>query len=695
MKTEQLRKTALLLYIPLSIFWMECITAGHTLGFLGVRGALYTWLFSCAIGFFLWGITTLFNKKGRYISTLVILILVCFIFGVQQVYFTIFRTFTVLSSVMRAGDVLGDFWRETISGIVDTALPILLILLPVVLFSVFGRKLIGDEERKKQHCIIGVSAALVVSIVGMVAVGLDNSGIMSFRYVYYETFSPELSVPRFGILTTLGLDIKNTIAPADKEPESVIPETPDTGTPDAPVTTPDKPVTPPDKPVTTPESPEPETPDTPPVPETPTPEDTPPEPEVIVYEPNALDIDFDALIAGTDDQTLQTMHQYFSTREPTLKNEYTGMFEGKNLIWIVAEGFSSFALDEIHLPTITKMAGEGFVFNNFYNPIWGVSTSDGEYTTLTGLIPKADVWSFSRSGRNYMPYGFGNVFSDMGYTTKAYHNHTYTYYDRDTSHPNMGYDYKAIGNGLEMNKSWPRSDLEMMEKTVDEFINEDAFHTYYLTVSGHLEYNFIGNTMCYRHKADVKDMLDAGYSEGASAYIACQMELDLAVEYLIDRLTEAGKLEDTVIVISGDHYPYGLETEEIEELYGGDIDEAFELYHSTLIIWNSGMETVEVNKYCSSIDVMPTLMNLFGIEYDSRLIMGRDILSTAEPLVVFNNRSFIAEKGRYNSVKDEFISHTAEDVPVSYAIRKMEEISRMFDMSAKILEKDYYAKVLE
>ena len=120
------------------------------------------------------------------------------------------------------------------------------------------------------------------------------------------------------------------------------------------------------------------------------------------------------------------MHEYFKNVTPTTKNMYTGMFEGYNLIWIVAEGFSSLALDETHTPTLCQLASEGFVFNNFYNPIWGVSTSDGEYVATTGLIPKSGVWSYSRSSSNYMPFGFGNIFGKLGYECLAYHNHTYT-----------------------------------------------------------------------------------------------------------------------------------------------------------------------------------------------------------------------------------------------------------------------------
>lgn len=95
------------------------------------------------------------------------------------------------------------------------------------------------------------------------------------------------------------------------------------------------------------------------------------------------------------------------------------MFKGDNLILITAESFSPYAISPELTPTLYKMSTQGFVFNNFYNPIWGVSTTDGEYVACTGLIPKSGIWSFYRSGRNAMPFVMGNQFKKLGYATKA------------------------------------------------------------------------------------------------------------------------------------------------------------------------------------------------------------------------------------------------------------------------------------
>ena len=119
------------------------------------------------------------------------------------------------------------------------------------------------------------------------------------------------------------------------------------------------------------------------------------------------------------------------------------MFKGYNIIFITAESFSQYAIDKDLTPTLWKMYNDGFQFENYYSPAWGVSTTDGEYANLTGLIPKSGVWSFSKSAENNVsfPFTLGEQSRKLGYkTVNAYHNHTYDYYDRDKYLTNIGYD---------------------------------------------------------------------------------------------------------------------------------------------------------------------------------------------------------------------------------------------------------------
>lgn len=638
------------IFFAVSFFYMECVLRAYVSEAFWGRGLLLTALFCFSLGAFLGVIPGLFRGRTAQIVGFILLLLPGAWMMLQTVYSTIFSAFFTLYSFSGAVSA-AEFWRAAVSGILEAWLPLLLLSVPFVAYFCWARFLRTEVRSglREYSVVLLIAVLLQAGALGMVF--RDNDDVMSDHYLFTRTFIPSLSVEHFGALTTLRLDLKNLIFGMEDAETAAAFEAEEAARLKA---------------------------------------------ERGDYLANALEIDWDALIEEEDDAAIRDMHEYFRSVTPTLQNEYTGKFAGKNLIWICAEGFSSWALNEKLTPTLCKMAKECFVFENFYNPIWGVSTSDGEYTTTTGLIPKSGVWSMAKSSNNQMAFCMGNQLSAQGYLCNAYHNHSYTYYDRDRSHPNLGYNYIAKGHGLDVKTQWPESDVEMMEASVEDYINSDTpFHVYYMTVSGHLEYNFGGNAMAAKHKEEVAEL---PYSDACKAYLACQMELEAAVKVLLDTLKEAGKLEDTLIVLSGDHYPYGLTGAQIDELNGSEVEENFELYHSTLILWNSAMaaagETVVVEKPCYSLDILPTLSNLMGLDYDSRLLMGRDILSTASPLVVFSDHSWLTEKGRYNASTGKFIAAEGVRPDKSYVSSMMEKVNSMFAYSAKILDTDYYSHIL-
>ena len=233
----------------------------------------------------------------------------------------------------------------------------------------------------------------------------------------------------------------------------------------------------------------------------------------------------------------------------------------------------------------------------------------------------------------------------------------------------------------------------MIDVTINDYINNDKFLAYYMTVSGHLNYTKSGNAMVYRNWDAVKDL---PYSDKAKSYLAANIELDKAVGRILDELEKTGKLEDTVIVISGDHYPYGLTLDEINELSTYERDDTLEKYRMPLLIWSGSMEEpIKVEKLGSSLDILPTVLNLFGVEFDSRLLMGRDILSDSDPLVIFSDRSFITDKGKYNAVTEKFIANDGIKIEDAYIKEINNIIYKKFEISRLILENDYYRKVFQ
>lgn len=652
------RKLPLLIFYSFLIIYLELVYKSAVLNNVFSINTLTVIVFSIPFILINTLISSLFKEIINRIISVVLSIFITLIYISQYIYFEFYDSiFSIYSIKEGTGQVFGEFFSAILKMVSDNIWVTLLFLLPFLLFIIFGKKIFNFERNKKASLI--TSGLSIVSIaISILFVKFYGSGMYSLKRLYKETHAPMITINKVGLLSMEVLDLDRFIFGFEEKLYNI------------------------NKPTDNKE-------------ETKKPEET----EEIKY--NVLDIDFDKLINEEENSMVKSMHEYFKNVTPTKQNEYTGMFKGKNLIYITAEGFDKIAIDESLTPTLYKLANNGFVFENYYQPLFTVSTSDGEYMFLNSLIPKEGVWSFYRSSNIYLPFGIGNVFKREGYSTvNAYHDHTYTYYNRDKSHPNLGFDkYIGCGNGLEelINcKTWPESDVEMINATVDDYINSDNFMTYYMTVSGHLNYTFTGNYISYKNKDLVKDL---PYTDHVKAYLAANIELDRAIESLINKLKEKGKLDDTVIVISPDHYPYGLKTSELNEISQTDRSDKFEMFHTSLILYNSEIEeNVKVTKYVSSIDVLPTIYNLFGIKYDSRLLMGRDALSDAEGLVILSDRSFINEFGSYNSITGKYTKFK-EDVSNDHIEKLNHEVYQRFTMSSLLLyEKngvylDYYRKL--
>ncbi len=641
------------LFFPLAVIYMELVLKIADYQHPFNVGLVYMILFSISLGFFLTMLCTLFTPKTNLILAKGISIFFWLWFSTQAVYHSIFRTFMVLYSIQGGGDAITNFWKAALNGIWRTSPVIILLFIPVIMLILFGKKFLTPRKTNWRFALMNIGASAVVFGLTVLLVFTANSGDISSKFMYFDSFNPDLTVNRFGLLTTTRLDLKHTLfgfeaqAPDDDDPIN-------TSTVSTPETT---------------------------------------DPTQTQYEEQVMDINWDALIAGETDENLLKMHQYFSALTPTKTNDYTGMFKGKNLILITAESFSPYAINKDLTPTLYKMQQEGFNFTNFYTPIWTVSTSDGEYVANVGLIPKSGVWSYYRSKDNFMAFSMAYQLKPEGYCAYGYHNNTYTFYKRNESHPNMGYIYKGLGNGLDVQRSWPESDLEMMEKSVDEYINQQPFHAYYMSVSGHMDYTYYDNAMASKNRQIVEDYFGDSVSLQVKSYYACNIEFDRAMEYLLRRLNEAGIAENTVIAISPDHYPYGLTDDQFNELAKKTVDRDYEVFKGVFLLYCQGQTPITVDKLSCSLDIIPTISNLFGLDYDSRLLMGYDIFSDTPGLVVFSNYSWLTDKGFFNAKTQIFTPNQGVTVDDEYVKTMSRIVSRKFTYSTKILDYDYYRVV--
>ena len=602
-----------------------------------------------------------------------------------------------------AGQVTGEFTSTLFKVIFDNLPFILVALIPFGFYLLFRHRILVERGQDG-----GLRLGMLILMVVLQVAAWLLSILGPAKNFYTYDFAANTAIPKFGLVTTMRLEIEYMVFGTPEMPlEEFLPPEEEWENPSQQPSLP--PVADPSAEPSVDPSGEPTV--------QPTPEPTPK-----VYGYNVLDIDFDKLAAEAKNDTVKTLHQYFGGLTPSQQNDYTGYFEGKNLILITAEGLSPYAITPELTPTLYRLAyEEGFVFSNFYQPNWTQSTSGGEFAVMTGLIPN---WFGSKVAFNFskdkaMPTALGWMFAEEGYSVPAWHDHTYTYYGRADTHPNLGYDYTGIGDRLVLEHNlWPNSDLEMMQATVDSYItdyveNGQPFHAYYMTVSGHGYYTWGGNAMSRKHRDTVEAAMP-GVSEQVQAYIACHIELDKALEYLVAQLEAAGIADDTVIAMSSDHYPYLLVDSQnnidyYNELRGfEDTEKDTSRYRNTFVLWSGSMEEpVKVDTPCSAIDIVPTLCNLFGLDYDSRLYSGRDIFatnyevskaSTCMPLVVFANTGFgnswITAAGTYEASTKTFTPNEGVEVEEGYVKAVNRLVQAEYSYAKQLLQQDYYSIVL-
>lgn len=390
---------------------------------------------------------------------------------------------------------------------------------------------------------------------------------------------------------------------------------------------------------------------------------------------NMIQINFDELRDQSTNIYISRIHSYVESLEPSKKNEYTGLFEGMNLIEITAESFTPYILDEELTPVLCKLVNNGIVFDDYYQPLWSGSTTTGEFQILTGLLPSNGYYSMLRTSENNMHFTIGNELLRENYTSLAFHNGTFDYFDRNLTHCNLGYSrFYANGagmTGLTGKTAWPQSDIEMMEFSIPKFIDKEPFNAYFMTLSGHSKYD-LKNFVVRKNIDEVRSWADRSgkdYTDAVLSYFAANLEFEKSMEYLLDELEKAGVLENTVIVMTGDHYPYSLSDDyviddtghveyfDVEQnlinLFGFDPETEKDYSHNSLVIWTpslDGEHSVHVTEPVCSVDILPTLLNLFGLEYDSRMLVGRDVFAeNYEPLVIFLNYHWLTERGYYNA----------------------------------------------
>lgn len=413
--------------------------------------------------------------------------------------------------------------------------------------------------------------------------------------------------------------------------------------------------------------------------------------EEIDYSREIDDEVINEIIKTETDEEMNSLNKYFYSREITEKNEYTGLLEGKNLILIMLESTNNIMINEEYFPTLYKIYNEGISFVNNYSPRNNCSTGNNEFSALTSLYTINNVCSANVYRNNTYFESIFNLFKNQGYSVSSYHNYTEKYYYRKTIHSNLGSTYYGVeeldipySNAY---KEWP-SDVDLIEKSYERFSKDEKFMTLLTTVTTHQPY---GASSEYgdKHLDKFKD-LDVSIS--VKRYLSKMVELDMALEKLLELLEEDGKLEDTAIVMFGDHYPYGIKTSELQKMFDYDLEENVEIERTPFIIYSSELDSEKREEYTTYINILPTVANLFNLDYDPRLYMGEDLFSQDySNLAIFADGSWRSPYAYYDAEKSslEYISdeYTYSDEEIM-AINK--EINQKISMSNLAIVKNYF-----
>lgn len=320
--------------------------------------------------------------------------------------------------------------------------------------------------------------------------------------------------------------------------------------------------------------------------------------------------------------------QILLSKEKPEPNEYTGIFKGKSLILIEAESLNNFAIDPVLTPTLFMLKTQGLFIDGYNSPLLTGSTSDTEFMANTSLLPAFDgKIVFNDYADNVFPQTLASVLTQNGYYSIAVHNNYGMYYNRTNMLPHLGYTfYDATGLGMYDNVD----DSRVMDYLKWMIYGINPSFSFWVTFNAHQPYE--ENTLTDTMKSYLPKITQRypNMPLAEQVYMAKNMDLDLGLSKLLLDYKENGILDDTVIAIYGDHYPKGLFEE--PTLYESSCEEkglnSETCFRTPFIIYNSFVQGKIISKASSTLDISPTLYDLFGVDYDPRYTLGHSVFDS-------------------------------------------------------------------
>lgn len=402
----------------------------------------------------------------------------------------------------------------------------------------------------------------------------------------------------------------------------------------------------------------------------------------------------DVVVSQKDINNYKEEIDNFVTTKPDVinTNEFTGIFEGKNVLFVQAESFNEFALDETLTPTLWKLAHESIVVNGFDTPALSGSTSDTEFMTNASIIANSDGEPVCyQYANNTYDVTLANLFNEAGYYTLAVHNNYGDYYNRDIFFPQLGYQefYDCTDLSL-MDQAWDSEAMEVMKYLISDALDYNVM-LYWVTFSGHQPYTLDSVGVSSEDVEIIKELYP-DLEDKYVSYLAKNMDLDKAIKSLMDQCEYTETLDDLVIVFFGDHVAKGFELRdngEFLEQTGKTYDGNFN--NTNLYIYNSATPAYEYTKTATVLDILPTISNMMGFTYDQTHVLGRDIFDPSYDGFYFSNYgTYKTDNFEYDMVKDNY-TLINENYSIDQAKEDMNKILEILNVSKYILKTDYFA----
>lgn len=396
----------------------------------------------------------------------------------------------------------------------------------------------------------------------------------------------------------------------------------------------------------------------------------------------------------------QEIDAYFAQKDKPAENAMTGLLAGKNVVLVLMESMDDWMLGE-YTPTLNRLMSEGINFTRFYTPAYGgIRTFNTEFCINTGsFLSSQGGYAFDYVTNDYRQ-SLAFLLRQAGYSAEEFHYNSPTFYSRGVFSEAMGYqayvsyaDY-LTGMSADKAKQLLYDDQLLFDngELNSEFFREGKRLNFIITRSAHLSYKYNEVLSYWGLKKYPQFKGLTGNEETDCAYLKAKLVDDLFAR-LMAELEEKGELENTVIIGVTDHYTYGYKNEEALLALSG-VDEKLLLEKTPCFIWSDGLEPMEVDKVLNTSDVLPTVLNLLGIDspYD---YIGSDAFDERyDGFAPFSNGSWIYGDAAYDASTKKLFSIDGSELTVTPETRKeiAERVQKFTRINNLILDVDYYGE---